>query len=159
MLCFMPFTTYIQATESASYTLGDSLSSAFLALKGHLPSPVSGGCSVRRDSLTLSRGVDFRAGPGAVARTVAGGTVTAVFSYRGLQNILVRHGSYISVYCNLDSVLVGQGTAVESGQPLGPVHTVGGQSVLHFQLRHEKLPLDPFLWLAPTMKGAAVKKE
>ena len=87
----------------------------------------------------------------ARARSVFDGRVAAVFQLNGLWNILVRHGDYISVYCNLSAALVKPGDAVKARQPVGDVFSDGsdgGRTVLHFQLRREKEKLNPEQWLA-----------
>ena len=58
--------------------------------------------------------------------------------------VMVRHGSYISVYCNLRSVSVHRGQQVSTRQALG---TVGADNVLQFQLRKGTAKLNPEAWL------------
>jgi len=67
-----------------------------------------------------------------------------VFSFDGASVVMVRHGSYISVYCNLKSVSVRKGQKVSTRQPLG---TVGSDNILQFQLRRETAKLNPEVWL------------
>ena len=77
-------------------------------------------------------------------------SLTAVFKLNGLFNILIRHGAYISVYCNLSSASVKQGDTVTTKQAIGQVFSDGadgGRTVLHFQLRREKEKLNPEPWL------------
>ena len=57
---------------------------------------------------------------------------------------MVRHGVYISVYCNLKSVNVSRGQKVSTRQALG---TVGADNILQFQLRKERTKLNPEAWL------------
>ena len=59
--------------------------------------------------------------------------------------VLVRHGAYISVYCNLKSVSVSKGQKVSTRQSLG---VVGRDNILQFQLRRERDKLNPEVWLA-----------
>ena len=47
-----------------------------------------------------------------MARSIYDGEVSAVFGYGGMWNVLVRHGAYISVYCNLKSVSVHNGLLI-----------------------------------------------
>ena len=87
---------------------------------------------------------------GAQARAIFNGKVAAVFKLNGPFNVLVRHGAYISVYCNLSSVNVKQGDTVVTKQELGTIFSNiadGGRTVLHFQLRKEKDKLNPEPWL------------
>lgn len=144
------------------YRIDDSdrkLSGTFERNKGRLPIPVTGPYVIvgrygqyqvegLRNVRLDNKGIDIKAKPGAMARTIYDGEVTAVFQYNGLANVLVRHGSYISVYCNLESVIVKQGSQLKARDVLGQIKTdVDGNTVLHFQLRKEKEKLNPELWI------------
>ena len=95
-----------------------------------------------------NKGTNYVGHPGARARAVFDGEVTAVFQFDGTKNILVRHGSYISVYCNLSSVIVTKGQKVKARDVLGTVATdADGNCVLHFQLRKETAKLNPEAWI------------
>ena len=136
------------------------LSSVFENNKGKLPIPVTGAYiivghygqynvqglkNVRLDN----KGVDIKGKSGAMARCIFDGEVSAIFQYNGLSNVLVRHGSYISVYCNLSSVSVKKGSKLKTRDTIGKIHTDSdGNAVLHFQLRKETTKLNPELWLA-----------
>lgn len=136
-----------------------ALSSSFAANKGRLPMPVTGAYFIstrfgRYDVKGLkgvsldSKGINVTARPGAAARAVFKGEVTAVFSYGGLWNVIVRHGAYMSVYCNLASCAVRNGQKVETKQSLGKIATdAAGNCTLHFQLRKETQKLNPESWL------------
>lgn len=134
------------------------LSSNFTANKGKLPVPISGPYilvgrygqynvpglrNVRLDN----KGIDIQGKPGAEARAIFNGKVAAVFQLNGLFNVLVRHGSYISVYCNLNEARVKVGDTVTTRQHLGSVYVDQGRALLHFQLRREKEKLNPEPWL------------
>ncbi|WP_394800088.1 murein hydrolase activator EnvC family protein [Bacteroides caecigallinarum] len=144
------------------YSIDDSdrkLSGTFERNKGRLPIPVTGPYVIvgrygqyqvegLRNVRLDNKGIDIKAKPGAMARTIYDGEVTAVFQYNGLANVLVRHGSYISVYCNLESVIVKQGSQLKARDVLGQIKTdADGNTVLHFQLRKEKEKLNPELWI------------
>lgn len=136
------------------------LTSNFAANKGRLPIPITGSylISTHFGSYTMSgmkgvrlysNGINLTGQSGAQARCIYDGEVTAVFSVSGLKNVMVRHGSYISVYCNLRSVSVSQGQHVSARQTLGAVAPdATGKPNLHFQLRKESATLNPELWLA-----------
>lgn len=65
--------------------------------------------------------------------------------------MIVRHGTYLSVYCNLSSVSVSAGQKVSTRQSLGRIFSDpndGGRTILHFQLRKETAKLNPEQWLA-----------
>ena len=115
-----------------AYRVDDSdrkLSGTFERNKGRLPIPVTGPYVIvghygqyqvegLRNVRLDNKGIDIKAKQGAMARTIFDGEVTAVFQYNGLANVLVRHGSYISVYCNLESVIVKQGSQLKIAFPV-----------------------------------------
>lgn len=131
------------------------ISGSFESNRGRLPMPITGGyrivshfgqynveglSNVRLDN----KGINILGGAGAKARSIYDGEVSAVFSLGGTTGVMVRHGSYISVYCNLASVSVHRGQHVSTRQVLG---TVGQDNILQFQLRKEKAKLNPEAWL------------
>lgn len=135
------------------------LSNNFVANKGKLPIPVTGSYMIvgrfgqynvggLKNVQLDNKGIDIKTQQGAQARAIFSGEVSAVFNYNGLNNVLIRHGSYISVYCNLSSVSVKRGSKVSTRQSLGTIHTDGnGNTILHFQLRKETMKLNPEHWL------------
>lgn len=137
------------------------LSTIFVANKGKLPMPITtsyiivshyGQYNVAglRNVTLDNKGIDIQGKPGAQARAIFNGKVAAVFQLNGLFNVLVRHGSYISVYCNLAKTNVKQGDDVTTKQVLGTVFSDASdnnRTILHFQLRMEKDKLNPEVWL------------
>lgn len=135
------------------------LSNVFEQNKGKLPIPITGAYMIvghygqyqvdgLRNVRLDNKGVDIRGKQGAQARAIFNGEVSAIFQYNGLSNVLIRHGSYISVYCNLQSVLVRKGSKVNTRDVIGQVHTdKEGNTILHFQLRKETAKLNPEIWL------------
>ena len=94
-----------------------------------------------------NNGIDIQGKPGAMARAIFDGEVSAVFQYNGLVGVLVRHGNYISVYCNLSSASVSKGDKVKTKDIIGKIYSDAGRPVLHFQLRKETAKLNPEIWL------------
>ncbi len=135
------------------------LSSSFTANKGRLPMPITGSYSVvghygtytvaGLKNVTLdNKGIDIRGQQGAQARAVFDGVVSQVFQYGGYYIVMLRHGSYISVYSGLASVSVSKGARVSTRQALGAVgKDDSGNIVLHFQLRQESSRLNPEQWV------------
>lgn len=136
-----------------------ALSTSFAANRGRLPMPITGGYSITRhygaynvaglNGVQLdSKGINITGSVGAQARAVFRGEVTAIFTYGGMYNVIVRHGSYMSVYCNLSSTAVRRGQNVEARQTIGTIATdASGNATLHFQLRKETARLNPEAWL------------
>ena len=133
------------------------LSGTFESNKGRLPMQITGPYvivgrygqyAVAKNVRLDNKGIDIRGKEGAKARAVFDGEVSAIFKYNGLNNVLVRHGNYISVYCNLSSVSVAKGSKVKAREEIGVVQKdASGNAVLHFQLRKETTKLNPEVWL------------
>ena len=70
--------------------------------------------------------------------------VVSTIGLREVPMVMVRHGDFISVYCNLKAVNVRKGQKVTTRQVLG---TIGQDNILQFQLRREKAKLNPETWL------------
>ena len=132
------------------------LSGNFESNRGRLPIPITGSYrivsgfgqnsvdglkGVRLDN----KGMNIKGNPGAQARSIFDGEVCAVFNISGTMGVMVRHGSYISVYSNLSSVSVRRGQKINTRQALGAVSSEG---ILHFQLRKGSAPQNPASWLA-----------
>lgn len=125
--------------------------------KGRLPVPITGSYRIqRRFGLTRitstvfldNKGVNYQGQAGCHARAIFDGEVSAVFQLDGMQNVLVRHGSYISVYCNLSSIIVSRGKKVKARDILGTIAADDkGSYVLHFELRKGIDKLNPELWI------------
>ena len=148
--------------ETYSMSKADrELSADFATNRGKLPLPITGSFIIvshygqynvagLRNVTLDNKGIDIQGKPGAQARAIFNGKVAAVFQLNGLFNILVRHGSYISVYCNLSKTNVKQGDDVSTKQILGTIFSDtsdNNRTVLHFQLRKEKDKLNPEVWL------------
>ena len=148
--------------EAYSMSKADrELSGNFVSNRGKLPMPISGPYIITshygqyaveglRNVKLDNKGIDIQGKPGAQARAIFDGKVAAVFQLNGLFNVLIRHGNYISVYCNLSSASVKSGDTVSTKQAIGQVFSDvsdNGRTVLHFQLRKEKDKLNPEPWL------------
>ena len=85
------------------------------------------------------------------ARCAFDGTVTRIYQTReGPYAIMVRHGSYITVYYNMATPAVKAGQKVSSGQNLGTVagdERYDGKPMLHFEVRNGSTTYDPLLWV------------
>ncbi len=147
------------ANQNTSAPSDARLTGSFASNQGRLPMPITGNYTISShfgaynvnglNGVTLdNKGINLTAPAGAQARCVFDGEVTAIFSMGGMTNVIVRHGSYITVYCNLTGVSVRQGQRVAARQTLGSVaRDASGNCTLHFQLRHETQKLNPERWL------------
>ncbi|MBO7099087.1 MAG: peptidoglycan DD-metalloendopeptidase family protein [Bacteroidaceae bacterium] len=135
------------------------LNGTFEQNRGRLPVPITGQYMIGNRFGTYNvpglknvqlenKGTNYVGRPGARARSIFTGEVSAVFQFGGSRNVLIRHGSYISVYCNLSSVTVSKGQKVNTKDIIGTVADDGtGKCVLHFQLRKETTKLNPESWI------------
>nr|WP_320036977.1 peptidoglycan DD-metalloendopeptidase family protein [uncultured Bacteroides sp.] len=138
------------------------LSDNFERNRGSLPSPITGSHLIvshygqyavegLRNVKLDNKGIDIQGQPGAQARSIFNGEVAVVFQVNGLMNVIIRHGSYISVYCNLSSASVSKGQKVSTRQTIGRVYSDpsdGDRTILHFQLRKETSKLNPEAWIS-----------
>ena len=136
-----------------------TLVSSFEKNRGALPVPITGPYVIvghygqydvpgLRNVRLDNKGIDIKGQAGANARAIFDGEVSAIFQYNGLTNVLVRHGNYISVYCNLQSVQVQKGSKIHTRDIIGKIHTnAEGNTILHFQLRKETVKLNPEVWI------------
>ena len=137
------------------------MSGSFQANKGKMPVPITGAYLIvdkfgernaveGKGSVMINNGgITFKGVKGAKARSIFEGTVSTVFHHNDYTCVLVRHGKYISVYCNVDNVRVKSGDTVKSGDIRGDVTTDAGDGNprLLFQLYSEKTLLNPAEWL------------
>lgn len=144
--------------KTVSSELDVKLSSEFAANKGRLPWPVDGSVVdhfgqhnhpvYTTVKMPFNNGVTVLVSPGTKAKAVFDGTVEQIVVMPGYnQCVLVRHGSYFTFYCKLKSVSVHAGDKVSTGQVLGTVDTIAGETQMHFQLWKDTTPQDPESWL------------
>ena len=91
-----------------------------------------------------SKGLHLKGQPGAKARCVFDGVVSKIYSTGNSYIVMVRHGKYISVYCDLAAVSVAAGQKVTTNPTLG---SLGSSNTMQFQLRKLTEPLNPRPWL------------
>ena len=139
----------------------DAMSGSFLNNKKKLPVPITGpylvveGYGVKnaisgKGNVPINTGgITLEGGKGAQARCIFDGKVTAVLDTGNYTFVLVRHGKYISVYCNLENVRVSGGEEIKAGDIIGDiaVDAKEGNPRMLFQLRQEKTKLNPAEWL------------
>ncbi len=141
-------------TAEIDYKLADE----FAANKGRLPWPAIGPVVDKfgqhyhpvftKLKLPFNNGVGIALTPGTEIKAVFNGTVKQIVVMPGYnQCVLVQHGNYFTFYCKLKSVSVKAGDKVKTGQTIGVVDTIGGETQLHFQIWQNQTPQNPELWL------------
>ncbi len=130
--------------------------------RGRLPWPVERGIitehfgvhahAILKTVQVKNNGVDISTTKDSKARAVFGGEISRVFGISGgNMAIIIRHGSYLTVYSNLKEVFVKPGEKVKVKQELGTIFTNeddGYKTILKFQIWKESQKLDPERWLS-----------
>ncbi len=136
------------------------LSGEFAANKGKLPWPADGPVVETFGKhnhpvytqlvMPANNGINIGLSAGEEVKAVFDGEVKRVIVMPGYGRcVLVQHGGYFSFYCKLGKVSVKSGDKVTTGQVLGHVDTIDGQTELHFEVWKEKTPENPETWLRP----------
>lgn len=145
-------------SSSTSSTAETALSNDFAANKGKLSWPVYYKSVLREfgryqhesGGENMSNGIELSTSPGAAVYCVFNGTVSRVFTCpNGTKGIIVRHGTYMTVYANLGSVSVKEGAKVTTKQTMGTVYTAQGAATgeVSFQIWNNTTPQNPRSWL------------
>ena len=137
-----------------------TLAKKFEANKGKLPWPADGPVVdhfgqrfhpvYTNLKLPFNNGVTIALPAGTEIKAVFDGVVKQIVVMPGYNKcILVQHGNYFSFYCKLRTVSVKAGDKVKTGQVVGTVDTIGGETQLHFQIWSGRTPQNPETWLRP----------
>jgi murein hydrolase activator len=153
-----------EKSEPAIPELSDeavALSTDFANNRGKLPWPVAKGviCETYGEHehpaikgfMMFNNGVDICATKGSQARAVFDGEVTGIaVSPMGGNLVIIRHGEYLSVYTNLEEVLVKTGQKVGVRQAIGTVlfDEDEGKSAMNLQIWKGQKTMDPSGWLS-----------
>ncbi|MHC1706768.1 MAG: murein hydrolase activator EnvC [Bacteroidales bacterium] len=152
------------AKSTTTFTLTPEekeLSGLFSNNRGKLPWPTEKGIisstfgehdhPVLKGIRTKNNGINILTSGGSAVRAVFNGTVTGIMSIPNLNDvIIIRHGDYLTVYSNIETVYVKKGDKVKTKQSIGKLYTDPEESKteLHFELWEGKKLLDPSVWLA-----------
>lgn len=137
-----------------------TLAKKFEANKGKLPWPADGPVVdhfgqrfhpvYTNLKLPFNNGVTIALAAGTEIKAVFDGEVKQIVVMPGYNKcVLVQHGNYFSFYCKLGTVSVKAGDKVKTGQVVGTVDTIGGETQLHFQIWSGRTPQNPETWLRP----------
>lgn len=155
--------TVTTPTNSSKFILsaeGKVDSDNFRANKGKLPLPTEK-CyislpygdqphPIHKNLTTHNSGVEITTQAGSYARAVFGGEVIQVQSiYANNYAVYIRHGDYITVYMNIESLNVTVGDNVSIKQKLGKIHTNSdGKTTMKFIITQNTTTLNPSSWLS-----------
>ena len=98
--------------------------------------------------LPPNNGIDIAVAKNADIKSVFKGVVKQVLVMPGYnQCVLIQHGNYFTFYCKLKVVNVKAGEKVKTGDVIGTVDTINGDTQLHFEVWKGTKPQNPELWL------------
>ena len=134
------------------------LAESFAANKGKLPWPAEGPVVDKfgqhyhpvftRLKLPFNNGINIALAKNTEVKAIFDGVVKQIVVMPGYnQCVLVQHGNYFSFYCKLKSTGVKAGDKIKTGQKIGIVDTINGDTQLHLQIWKGQSPQNPELWL------------
>lgn len=146
------------ASKTGKTEIDHALDAEFAKNKGKLPWPVDGPVIDRFGQhyhpvytsvkLPFNNGVTIATSPGTKIKAVFNGVVKQIVIMPGYNKcVLVQHGNYFSFYCKLGNVSVKAGDKIKTGDVIGTVDTLDGETQLHFQIWQGSKPQNPELWL------------
>ncbi|AZI19787.1 murein hydrolase activator EnvC family protein [Chryseobacterium taklimakanense] len=146
-----------EAKTMTDFGVGATSAGNFAANRGNLAMPVYGTITHRfgrqphpvfKNIVEENTGIKIAVARGTVAKCVYPGEVTRVFVDGGTKTVVVRHGSYFTIYSNLESTSVSPNQKVSAGTPVGSVGAdFDGSYTLDFQIWNGTTPVDPLGWL------------
>ena len=138
----------------------EALSEDFANNRGRLPWPVAKGVICEgygehehpaiKGFMIVNNGVEICATKGTQVRTIFEGQVTGIaLSPTGGKLVIVKHGEYLSVYCNLSEVNVKKGQKVAVKEIIGTMlyDEDESKSSMNFQIWKGTRTMDPSGWL------------
>ncbi len=152
-----------KAGKTFSLTPEEQLvSDNFSKNKGKLPWPTERGVIVKsygehahpvlKGIKTFNNGIDISTEEGAYVRVLFNGEVRDVWPIQGRNMaVIVKHGSYFSVYQNLVDVNVKPGDKVTTKEVIGTIFTDaqdGNKTVLHLEVWKGSSRHNPVKWLS-----------
>lgn len=148
--------------ETKEVELSDA---GFESNKGRFPWPVSKGevtkgygkqaHPIHVGVYTYNKGVDISTVKGAGVRAIYKGTVTSIINIPGAgKAVIISHGTYRTIYSNLQTVYVQKGDSIETKQEVGALllNGSGALSEVHFEIikitaEGKITNLNPCFWL------------
>jgi septal ring factor EnvC (AmiA/AmiB activator) len=138
----------------------------FGALRGKLPLPTPGHVEVafgrmvhpKFNTVTVQKGLDIRAAPGAPVHALAPATVAWAGWLGGYGNLVVldQGNGYHTIYAHLAEVLRPVNSHLFPGDVVGTVGDTGSLkgAYLYFEVRRRGLAVDPMPWVGAAMARA-----
>jgi septal ring factor EnvC (AmiA/AmiB activator) len=152
--------------QAVAAVLEEPEPTGFGALRGKLPLPAPGHVEVpfgklvhpRFNTVTVQKGLDIRAPPGAPVKALAAATVAWSGWMNGYGNLVVldQGDGYHTLYAHLAEVFRPVGSHLFPGEVLGTVGETGSLkgAYLYFEVRRRGLAVDPMPWVGAAMARA-----
>ena len=149
----------VEAKTMTAYGVGAATGSNFAENRGRIGFPVAKGQVTHRfgrqphpvfkNIVEENNGIKIAVPAGTAARCVFPGVVSRVFVDGGSKTVVIRHGSYFTIYSNLGSTSVSPNQQVSAGTTLGAVGAdFDGTNTLDFQIWNGTTPVDPLAWIS-----------
>lgn len=146
-----------EAKTMSAFGVGTSSAGNFAENRGNMAMPVFGTITHRfgrqphpvfKNIVEENNGIKIAVTKGTTAKAIYPGEVSKVFVDGGSKTVVVRHGSYFSIYSNLETTSVSPNQKVVAGTPIGVVGTdFDGSYTLDFQIWNGTTPVDPLGWV------------
>jgi septal ring factor EnvC (AmiA/AmiB activator) len=148
----------LESSDAGSASRKEAESTGFAQTKGKWDYPVKNSKISSRFGdqphpsikgvMVSNNGIDFSSSQPQEIVCVFDGEVVGVTYVPGFRNmVIVKHGSYYTVYSKLEAAYVSRGDKVLKNQKLGKISQGdNGQIELHFELWKDKNKLDPQPW-------------
>lgn len=149
-----------KGNDTQTNEINYSLSKKFKDNLGKLPSPVKDGVITAtygesnhpflKGVKIKNNGIDITVSKNSNVYCIFDGSVTRIFSVpmSGVA-VIVRHGTYLSVYSNLDKLDVKVGDKIKTGQKIGEVLKMNDKvGVLHLEVWNERSSENPANWIS-----------
>ena len=136
-----------------------TLAKDFVSNRGKLPWPVQGAVTssfgkqyhpvFKNLNMPGNNGVNIAVSPNSEVKAVFDGVVAQISVLPGYHQCIL-HGNYFSLYCKIKNVYVKSGDKIKTGQKIGTVDTIGGETTFHFEIWNANTqPENPQSWLRP----------
>ncbi len=141
-----------------NYGVTADAGSSFSSNRGRIQMPAFGTITHRfgrqphpvfKNIIEENNGIKIAVSRGTTAKCVFAGVVTSVTATGdGTRTVIVKHGSYFTIYSNLATTSVSKNQSVSAGTTVGTVaEDFDGTYTLDFQIWNGTTPVDPLGWV------------
>ena len=150
--------------KTPAVSSADDETTLFQVQKGYLMWPVHKAVIIRYfgeskhpvyDKVTIKNdGLDFCVPEVSKVQCVYNGSVAKIVKLpQNKFSVIVRHGSFYTVYSGLDHINVSQGDMINKSDVVGGFDAENGDCILNFQIWLGSEVLNPYHWLVKNTKN------